>query len=416
MVNCEEWGRVERWANSPTLSQEQRALLGKFLVDERALQSQPQSVFNGIYYAVKLGERAGKPYEQIGLEELRPYLADLSSQQSKTPKIGLLKLFKWLLAPLEEKKKLAEEGVGDPLTKDDCVRLSELRRCVETLRKSVSAHQGYRQKLPDELLSTNEVLKLIQAAGTARDKAIISFLYDTGCRASELCNIQLKHISWEQCQWAIDAEDLKTEFIPVFLRSKRKGERQIYLTHSIPFIRAWLNEHRRRDDPEAYLFYSNKTFGRIHGANIIGQILDRAVRAAGIKKRVHPHLFRHSRATEMAQHMTEQELKLWFGWTGGSRMPAIYVHLSPAKLRSSLNRMLGIKDTADIKTSDVLAERHCMKCSTANIAGSKFCTACGYPLSAATAVEFEKASALANRALLLRLEELEARVRKDAPK
>jgi integrase len=410
------WESVERWANSPALSGEQKALLGRFLEDERALQSQPRTVFNHIYYGAKFGAVAEKPFEEIGLAELKPYLAKLSGLQSKTPKVSLLKLFKWLLAPLEEKRKLAEEGIGKPLSNGEKERLSDLRRCVDTIRKSISAHQGYRQKLPDELLSPNEVLKLTQAAGTARDKAIIAFLYDTGCRASELCNAQLKHISWEQGQWAVNPEGVKTEFVPVFLRSRRKGERQVYLTISIPFIRAWLNEHQRRDDPEAYLFYSRRSVGRIGGPNVVRQIVERAVRAAGLKKRVHPHLFRHSRATEMAQHMTEQELKLWFGWTGGSRMPATYVHLSPAKLRASLNRMMGIKDAAETKASDALAERYCMKCSTKNLPGSKFCTACGYPLSAGMAVEFEKASALANRALLLRIEELEARAKKDAPK
>jgi integrase len=411
MGNDKDWNAVQRWAASPELSEAQRATLGKFLEDERALLSQPGSIFSEIYYASKLGARVKKPFEQIGLDDLKGYLVVLSSQQSKTPKIGLLKLFKWLLAPLEEKKKLADEGLAAPLSQDERARLSELRRCVETVRKSVKNHQGYRQKLPDELLCPDEVLKLTQAAGTARDKAIIAFLYDTGCRASELCNVQLKHVSWEQGQWAVNAEGRKTEFVPVFLRSRRKGERQVYLTLSIPFVRAWLNEHQRRDNPEAHLFYSRKSSGRIGGPNVLRQIVDRAVRAAGLKKHVHPHLFRHSRATEMAQHMTEQELKLWFGWTGGSRMPATYVHLSPAKLRASLNRMLGIKDVTETKANDALAERYCMKCSAKSLPGSKFCSACGYPLNAGMAVEFEKAAALANRALLLRLEELERQVK-----
>ena len=412
MANChnQDWTRVESWAASPTLSDPQREQLGRFLNDERALQSQPGTVFNHIFYAVKLGQKFSKPYDEIGLDDVKAYLAELSKQQSKTPKIGLLKLFKWLLQPLEEKKQSADEGISYPLNKNEKIRFFELRKCVDTIRKSISAHSGYRQKLPDELLTQEDVLKLTQAAGAPRDKALISFLYDTGCRASEACNVQIKHVQFDQMQWAETEENRKVEFVPVFLRSKRKGERQIYLSSSVPFIRAWLNEHQRRDDSESYLFYSKKTMGRLDGPTQVGQIVKRAKRAADLKKRVHPHLFRHSRATEMAQHMTEQELKLWFGWTGGSRMPATYVHLSPAKLRGSLNRMMGIKDSMETKPGDTLSERVCMKCSTKSLPGSKFCTACGYPLSASMAVEFEKATSLANRAVVLRLEELEKRL------
>lgn len=97
-------------------------------------------------------------------------------------------------------------------------------------------------------------------------------------------------------------------------------------------------------------------------------------------------------------------------------MPAVYVHLSPAKLRSSLNRMMGIKDEAENRVGDVLAERMCMKCNAKSLPGTRFCSACGYPLSTTMAVEYEKAAALANRALLLRLEQLEKNIESAAGK
>ena len=49
---------------------------------------------------------------------------------------------------------------------------------------------------------------------------------------------------------------------------------------------------------------------------------------AGIRKRVFPHLFRHSRATFLASRMTEAQMKEYFGWTQSSDMAATYVHLS----------------------------------------------------------------------------------------
>ncbi len=51
-------------------------------------------------------------------------------------------------------------------------------------------------------------------------------------------------------------------------------------------------------------------------------------RKAGINKKIHPHLFRHSRATYMANYLTEAQMNQYFGWVQGSGMPAVYVHLS----------------------------------------------------------------------------------------
>ena len=404
---AKDWKSVDRWATNTKLSEAQKILLKRYYNDEKALQSQPQTVFNNIYYASKFGEEIGKPYEQARLEDVRAYLAVLSSQQSKTPKIGLLKFLKWMREPLEEKLRDHEEGLGKALCKTDKQRLVVMRRCVEMIQKSVLRHEGYKQKLPEELLTSEDILKMVQAAKKKRDQAMVTFMYDTGCRASEVCNCQIKHVNWEESHWGETQDGRKVEFVPVFLKSARKGQREVYLTDSVPYLKAWLNEHQRRTDPDSYLFYSGKTMARFGGPNTVGTIIKRIARAAGIKKRTHAHLLRHSRATAMASYLTEQELKLWFGWSGGSKQASNYVHLSLTKLRGSLNRMIGIKDEVKTGSNDTLAERLCTKCGTKNVAGLKFCNACGYPLNASVAVEYEKAVAIANQALLLRIEELE---------
>ncbi|WP_394344768.1 hypothetical protein [Salinigranum halophilum] len=43
---------------------------------------------------------------------------------------------------------------------------------------------------------------------------------------------------------------------------------------------------------------------------------------------MNPHHFRHSRATHLANWLTEAQLCEWFGWVQGSNVPARYVHLS----------------------------------------------------------------------------------------
>jgi len=191
MARCaRNWESVLRWTQRETLLPRQKETLKLFFENERALQSQPSNGFNHIYYVAKYGEFIKKPYEQAELDELKAYLSRLSTQQSKTPKISILKFYKWLLEPLGERRKLSEEGIEKPLNGEDRGHLSRLRRAIETIRKSTKNHQGYKQKLPAELLVPEDVLKLINASVDIRDKAIIAFLYDTGCRASELLEVE----------------------------------------------------------------------------------------------------------------------------------------------------------------------------------------------------------------------------------
>jgi len=59
-----------------------------------------------------------------------------------------------------------------------------------------------------------------------------------------------------------------------------------------------------------------------------GRGLKDAARKAGINKRVHPHLLRHTGATHLARVLTEDQMRVYFGWTPTSEVPARYVHLS----------------------------------------------------------------------------------------
>ncbi|MGQ9782137.1 MAG: tyrosine-type recombinase/integrase [Nitrososphaeria archaeon] len=83
----------------------------------------------------------------------------------------------------------------------------------------------------------------------------------------------------------------------------KTGSRKILLVHSVPLIKAWLERHPSKDNPEAWLWcgigYTNKNSMLTHQS--LKKILVECARRAGIKKHVYPHLFRHSRATELAK-------------------------------------------------------------------------------------------------------------------
>ncbi|MBD3312391.1 tyrosine-type recombinase/integrase, partial [archaeon] len=54
------------------------------------------------------------------------------------------------------------------------------------------------KRLPEEILTQDEIKKLIAGAKYERDKALISTLYESGCRIGELGNLLIKHVQFDK--------------------------------------------------------------------------------------------------------------------------------------------------------------------------------------------------------------------------
>lgn len=171
----------------------------------------------------------------------------------------------------------------------------------------------HNHKLPEELLTPDDIDRLMNATKNVMQHAIIISLYESGCRISELLGLQRKHIQYDQIG-AILIVDGKT------------GMRRIRLIEAAPYLDEWISE--RSFKPDDLIFpISYKSFSKI---------LHTLAVHAKIEKRVYPHLFRHSRATFLASYLTEAQLCAYHGWTVGSPMPRIYVHLRSKDLDSTL--------------------------------------------------------------------------------
>ena len=159
---------------------------------------------------------------------------------------------------------------------------------VENITTSIRKYE-FPVKSPNDILTQDEVLAVIDADENPRDKALIALLYDSGARPSEILNLRIKDVKLNKTHGEI------------FVNGKR-GMRRIPIVFSIPCLTKWLNTHPAKSDPEAKLFPKLKR-GR-GGENLTPDGLDglvkRLARKAGIKKRVTSYLFRHSRLTELA--------------------------------------------------------------------------------------------------------------------
>ncbi len=108
---------------------------------------------------------------------------------------------------------------------------------------------------------------------------------------------------------------------------------------------------------------------------------------AGIKKRVHPHLFRHTRATKLLSKVSESIGAKYMGWVPGSDMVRVYVHLASEDVDEAILRMHGIKTNGNGKDLEV---KQCPRCLMVNPATSRFCSRCGLPLTEEAIQEVEE--------------------------
>ena len=119
------------------------------------------------------------------------------------------------------------------------------------------------------------------------------------------------------------------------------------------------------------------------------ELLKKIAREAGVKKRIHPHLFRHSRATDLASHLTEAQMNQHFGWVQGSRMAAVYVHMSGREVDNALLELTGLKKDEKADKATILSANKCPRCSKVNASSAKYCVGCWLPLGTDVALEIE---------------------------
>jgi len=229
-------------------------------------------------------------------------------------------------------------------------------------------------KLPMEgdLLTEDEVRRIIESANTIRDKAFISLLYESGCRVGEIGNLQLKHIK---------IDDLGA-LITVFGKT---GARNIRVISSTPHLMSWMDNHPYKSERDCPIWVKDR---KPLTYQYLVKILRGASKRAGISKRVNPHSFRHARATFLASHLTEFQMNQYFGWIQGSKMASTYVHMSGKEINNAILELNGIPIEKKIKESE-LKPIKCPRCSSINNAGSKYCSKCAGLLDVKEAMEIE---------------------------
>ena len=223
-----------------------------------------------------------------------------------------------------------------------------------------------------EILSEEEIEKLIKNAEHPRDKAFISVLYESGARIGEIGLLPIKSVSRDEYSFLIDLEG-------------KTGIRTVRLIFSEPYLATWLNQHPFNDDPESPVWVmkdtvTKKILNKPLNYRALYKVIERLVKKVGIKKRVHPHLLRHSRVTHLLKNkqINESQAKVLFGWTPASNMLANYSHLVSADVNETLLEINGIKKKEQLENR--FRSKSCMSCKKINSKEALFCQYCSKPL------------------------------------
>jgi len=242
---------------------------------------------------------------------------------------------------------------------------------LNTQRKKVE------KSIPKEILTIEEINKLANAAENIRDKALVLTLYETGARIGEFLNMRIGDIKFD-------------EYGAKIILEGKTGMRMVRVINCVPALAQWLSQHPFKENKNAFVWigFTRKIENKPLSYREVLKILKKLANKAGINKNVHPHLFRHSRATELAKILTEQQLKVYFGWDQASKMAARYVHLSGKDVDSTLLKSYGIE--IEEKKELELKPKKCVRCGHINDSSSKFCSNCGMPLTLEAAIEIEE--------------------------
>ncbi|MCR4323815.1 MAG: site-specific integrase [Nanoarchaeota archaeon] len=301
----------------------------------------------------------GKDFDKVTKEDLKIFIGTIQQKSEFSPwtkqsyKVIIRRFFKWLKGTKDYPEIVNWINIG--------MKRSE-------------------KKLPSEedLITEKDIQKVIQTADHPRNKAFISLLWESGARVGEIGNLKLKNVTFDKYGIVITV-------------SGKTGSRKIRLISSTPHLATWMNSHPGRENKEAPLWINIGTTNhnkQMYYRNMV-KLLRVLFSKAEIKKRCNPHLFRHSRATYMANHLTEFQMNQYFGWIQGSDMPSTYVHMSGKEVDNAILIMNGI-ETGIKKEESKLQPIICSRCDTINSNDSKHCNKCGGILDLKHAMEIEE--------------------------
>lgn len=245
----------------------------------------PLTVRNYGFFVEKFLKRANKPASELTAQDAKLYLSELFETKSKNTIMLAAAALKFFF--------------------------------VEILKKDFAlVKMPKKDKALPEVLSQDEVRTLIDACDNQKSRLIVSMLYSSGLRVSELVNLKTTDVNFSE----------KTGWVR---RGKGAKDRMFVLSEVlIKDLEAYL-----KDRNYIYLFSKDKPLTTRNIQKIIFGLRGRA----SLQKKITPHTLRHSYATHLLEQGTDiRTIQVLLGHSS-LNTTQLYTHISADQLKKVKN-------------------------------------------------------------------------------
>lgn len=245
------------------------------------------------------------------------------------------------------------------------------------------------RKTKVNLLTPEQVWKMVEEAINPRDKLIPILLLDAGARTKEVRKVKISDIEQHSEYWEVTFMDAKNG----------KDDRPLQLTHCIQQLRTWLENHPRKGDSEAPLLVnlSNKgdgNRGKELSSKNLNEILKRLARRADLEgidaDTLSVYDFRHSSATFRGteKNWGIQRMLFWYAWKKPDRAKT-YCHENEKRMRKAILADKGITPEEE-DGEGTMQMKKCPRCEKERSTGADYCPRCSLPLDTKKAMKDSK--------------------------
>ncbi len=223
-------------------------------------------------------------------------------------------------------------------------------------------------KVAGDLFSITEVDRIVAACKRSRDRAMISMMYEGGFRIGEI-----GLVTWGDLVFDPKGVVVNTDH-------KTGLPRRIRLIDSKSLLAQWYNDYPVPVKPHYPVFLNEQNQAIKHRG--VSKLIKTIALRAGILKRVHAHIFRHSRITHLIiAGLPESMIKKMIWGNITTNMFATYAHLTGEDLDSAIMKLYNLTDESEVKKMKSMAPKQCPACATYNLHTNEFCASCLTPLS-----------------------------------
>lgn len=242
-----------------------------------------------------------KDIETVTAIDIRRYMAAVAAQTgiSKATMGKQVSMLKTFFAWLQDQEYITR----DPM------RQIKLTKTEKRMRKS---------------LTSEELERLRDGCKTDRQRALIEFLFATGCRLAEIHALDIGDLNWSE--------------MTVRVIGKGNKEREVNFTAKARlYLRKYLNG--RTTGP---LFLASKSpFGRLACRSIEREI-DEIAKTAGFDKSIYPHLLRHTTATLLLKAgMAITDIQTTLGHSSPATT-MVYATTDPTNVRHDYQKRMAV--------------------------------------------------------------------------